>query len=175
MDRGKPSEQQSGRDLATEGPNAHRVVLNGLDNTEITSQSSTVSDVWEGELSHSGMRITFKELEYWVRNRSNKSEKLPILRCISGFYLPAEMSAVMGPSGSGIATLQPLVPCLFCSYFLSCFGISMALSFAAVIKRSLCSKGAAILDGIILNSVYNLHMAGSQVLQPCISGLLQQL
>ena len=91
----------SGDELATEGPNAHRTVIDGLDNQEIVSQSSTVSDVWEGELSHSGMRITFKELEYWVRNRSNKSEKLPILRCISGFYLPAEMSAVMGPSGSG--------------------------------------------------------------------------
>jgi len=63
--------------------------------------ASDLADVWEGELSHSGMRITFRNLEYLVRNRSNRSEKLPILKGVSGFYLPAEMAAVMGPSGSG--------------------------------------------------------------------------
>ena len=41
--------------------------------------TSDMADVWEGELSHSGMRITFRNLEYLVRNRSNRSEKLPIL------------------------------------------------------------------------------------------------
>ena len=112
MDHENFSAVKAGKELIMEGPNAHQTVINGLNNQEIASQSSTVSDVWEGELSHSGMRITFKELEYLVRNRSNKSEKLPILRCILGFYLPAEMSAVMGPSGSGISHVWILLKCL---------------------------------------------------------------
>ena len=47
------------------------------------------------------MRIIFKDLTYVVRNQANKNEKLALLKGISGFYLPGEMAAVMGPSGSG--------------------------------------------------------------------------
>lgn len=71
---------------------------------ETSTESSTVgeaADSWDNELTHRGMRITFRDLRYVVRNRANKSEKLSILKGISGFYLPAEMAAVMGPSGSG--------------------------------------------------------------------------
>ncbi len=44
-----------------------------------------------------GMQDVF----YIVKNQANKREKLAILHGISGFFNPGEMSAVMGPSGSG--------------------------------------------------------------------------
>lgn len=103
---GSPLKELTHDNAAMEGPNAHQTVVSGFDEISPERQhsnegSSVAGDVWEGELSHVGMRITFQNLDYFVRNRSNRSEKLPILRSISGFYLPAEMSAVMGPSGSG--------------------------------------------------------------------------
>ena len=59
-------------------------------------------DEWEQDRKHRGMRVTFQNLEYVVRNRAKRTEKLAILKGIAGFYLPAEMAAVMGPSGSGM-------------------------------------------------------------------------
>ena len=59
-------------------------------------------DEWEQDKKHRGMRVTFQNLEYIVRNRAKRTEKLAILKGIAGFYLPAEMAAVMGPSGSGM-------------------------------------------------------------------------
>ena len=152
MGRARPFDPQSGSGTVKEGPNAHQTVISGLDNQEIASQSSTVSDVWEGELSHSGMRITFKELEYLVRNRSNKSEKLPILRCISGFYLPAEMSAVMGPSGSGNTVL--ISPCFLYPQIISLshLGVSAPPAKPALLDPSLCF----CLQGMCLNASYNM-------------------
>ena len=53
------------------------------------------------ETGQMGMRIVFHELTYLVKNRANSNEKLALLKQISGYYLPGEMAAVMGPSGSG--------------------------------------------------------------------------
>ncbi|KAK9804269.1 hypothetical protein WJX72_004137 [[Myrmecia] bisecta] len=52
-----------------------------------------------------GMRITFQHLIYQVRNRANKTEKISILKDVSGFLNPSQMTAVMGPSGCGKTTL----------------------------------------------------------------------
>ena len=38
---------------------------------------------------------------YQVRNRTDKRQRLSILTDVSAYFSPAEMSAVMGPSGSG--------------------------------------------------------------------------
>ena len=38
---------------------------------------------------------------YQVRNRVDKRQRLSILTDVSAYFSPAEMSAVMGPSGSG--------------------------------------------------------------------------
>lgn len=57
-------------------------------------------------LSNLGMRIVFQDLTYLVRNQANKSEKLALLKQVSGYYIPGEMAAVMGPSGSGTRLIQ---------------------------------------------------------------------
>ena len=44
-----------------------------------------------------GMRITFQNLVYDVRNKQNKKERLTILHGLSGFFNPSQMTAVMGP------------------------------------------------------------------------------
>ena len=44
-----------------------------------------------------GMRITFHNLVYDVRNKQNKKERLTILHGLSGFFNPSQMTAVMGP------------------------------------------------------------------------------
>jgi ABC-type lipoprotein export system ATPase subunit len=49
-----------------------------------------------------------QNLDYVVQNRARKSEKLAILKNLSGFFQPAEMAAVMGPSGSGVCGLPVL-------------------------------------------------------------------
>lgn len=108
------------------------LAISGLDEADShaspeTASSAQISDVWEAELSHSGMRITFQNLEYLVRNRQKRMEKLPILRNISGFYLPSEMSAVMGPSGSGQS-----VPCVVLTSFLHGL-IDMQIAYSGVL------------------------------------------
>ena len=50
---------------------------------------------------HSGTRVTFQDVDYFVKNQANSKEKLKILSQVSGFFNPGEMAAVMGPSGSG--------------------------------------------------------------------------
>lgn len=90
--------------LDTLGPQ-HSALKMGEFAAETATESSIApedpADNWEPDIQHLGMRIAFRDLEYVVRNKSNRSKKLSILRSISGFYLPAEMAAVMGPSGSG--------------------------------------------------------------------------
>jgi hypothetical protein len=44
-----------------------------------------------------GMRITFRNLVYDVKNKQDKKQKLTILHGLSGFFNPAQMTAVMGP------------------------------------------------------------------------------
>ena len=83
----------------------------GMPESRATTSSSTDEEVevdeWEREIKHRGMRITFQNLTYMVQNRANKSEKLAILKGISGYYLSGEMAAVMGPSGSGENNILP--------------------------------------------------------------------
>ncbi len=50
----------------------------------------------EADLS-TGMRITFRNLLYHVKNKQDKQQKLTILHGLSGFFNPSQMTAVMGP------------------------------------------------------------------------------
>ena len=42
---------------------------------------------------------------YQVRSRADKRQRLSILTDVSTYFSPAQMSAVMGPSGSGAPSL----------------------------------------------------------------------
>ena len=42
-----------------------------------------------------------QDVFYIVKNQANKREKLSILSGVSGYFGPGEMTAVMGPTGSG--------------------------------------------------------------------------
>lgn len=46
-----------------------------------------------------------QEVDYIVRNASNRKEKLYLLKNVSGHFSPGQMTALMGPSGSGKTTL----------------------------------------------------------------------
>lgn len=52
-----------------------------------------------------GLRITFKDLSYIVRNNANRKQELYLLKGLCGTLLPGQMCALMGPSGSGKTTL----------------------------------------------------------------------
>lgn len=47
------------------------------------------------------MAVCAQGATYQVRSRADKRQRLSILTDVSAYFSPAEMSAVMGPSGSG--------------------------------------------------------------------------
>ena len=47
------------------------------------------------------MAVCAQGATYQVRSRADKRQRLSILTNVSAYFSPAEMSAVMGPSGSG--------------------------------------------------------------------------
>ena len=46
---------------------------------------------------NTGMRITFRNLVYDVKNKQDKKQNLTILHGLSGFFNQSQMTAVMGP------------------------------------------------------------------------------
>ncbi|CAK0754674.1 hypothetical protein CVIRNUC_002316 [Coccomyxa viridis] len=52
-----------------------------------------------------GMPVAFKDLTYRVQNNNNRREKCTLLHKVSGYFVPGELSALMGPSGSSKTTL----------------------------------------------------------------------
>ncbi|EIE26352.1 hypothetical protein COCSUDRAFT_39467 [Coccomyxa subellipsoidea C-169] len=52
-----------------------------------------------------GMKVTFKDLNYRVRSNSKRGDCITLLHKVSGFLLPANLTALMGPSGSSKTTL----------------------------------------------------------------------
>lgn len=86
----------------------------------------------------SGMRITFNNLVYDVKNKQNKRQTLTILHGLSGFFNPAQMTAVMGPRYSYMANQlefyvwhSKVLPCLFVC--------SQPISAAPLNPTELCS------------------------------------
>eukprot|EP00884_Botryococcus_braunii_P016488 jgi/Botrbrau1/3522/Bobra.341_2s0049.1 len=64
----------------------------------------TVSSESENNFS-SGLSVTFKELNYSVRSSTKRGEKIKLLMDVSGYLLPGQLAALMGPSGSSKTTL----------------------------------------------------------------------
>ena len=56
-----------------------------------------------GDWDHQGMHVTFQDVVYTVRHHKDRSQRVNILKGISGAFRPGQMAATMGPSGSGKA------------------------------------------------------------------------
>ena len=48
-----------------------------------------------------GLVVTFEKLTYRVRNSRNKKQWVTLLDRVTAFLAPVEMTAILGPSGSG--------------------------------------------------------------------------
>ena len=112
------SSEQLGHHIGWTGP-ATRPILPGLLDAHLELQlpgadplvsrpsiDNEVKSIYH-QLSQNAMpgtRVTFQDVDYLVRNRANRKQKIKILCQVSGFFNPGEMVAVMGPSGSGMST-----------------------------------------------------------------------
>ncbi len=54
-----------------------------------------------------GLVVTFEKLTYRVRNSRNKKQWVTLLDRVTAFLAPGEMTAILGPSGSGEWAKQP--------------------------------------------------------------------
>lgn len=72
---------------------------------ELNSQPYDAADKTVDDLDSTGLRITFEEVTYQVKNSQNKKETINLLQNVSGYFSPGQMSVLMGPSGSGKTTL----------------------------------------------------------------------
>jgi ABC-type glutathione transport system ATPase component len=57
-----------------------------------------------------GMLISFRDINYTVKNHNNPKDDIKLLSGVSGYLRPGELVALMGPSGCGkVNTAMPFL------------------------------------------------------------------